>query len=364
MTGTSDRKRRRVAVVGAGVVGASVAYNLARQGVHVLLIDSSRIAGGVTKDSFAWVGLSASARDGDDVAIRRLASAELDRLSSELSHPFALRRHGALSWSAQRGDPEGVSLRGDLIGPSLRVVDQPEIARLEPGLVDPPSTAVLAEDDGSVDPVALTASLVHGAREFGAEVSEATVVRGVITSGGRVTGLDTSTGTIDVDAVVLAAGTGTPSLALTVGARIPVDASPCILVRLATPRPLLNGIVSGPDFELRQASDTLLLAAEDYIDHSTENGPEAIAREALETIRREIVGGEDVALESVAVGLRPMPGDGRPIVGPVGGADGLYVLAAHAAVALGAGLGRLAAEEIALDHRLEELAPFRPSRFD
>ena len=335
------------------MVGTSLAYHLAREDAQVLLIEAGPTAGGgVTRDSFAWIGLSASAPDQEQATLRRLASDELDRLATELPLPISLRRHGALSWPVGQAGAE-----------SARIVDLHEIQRLEPRLLNPPSTAVFAEHDGSVDPVALTMSLLQGTQDLGAELLAETDVHEVLVTNGKVTGLRTSSGTIELDTVVLAAGTGTTRLALTAGVRVPINSSPCILMRFNTPTPLVNRIVSGPDFELRQATDTALLAAEDYIDDSPENGPDVLARLTLASIHREIAGAQDVSLASVSVGHRPIPEDGRPIIGSAAEADGLYVVSAHAAVALSAGIGRLAAEEIIHDRRFEILEPFRPARF-
>lgn len=346
-------KQQRIAVVGAGVVGASVAYHLARAGAQVLLIEAGPSGGcGVTKDSFAWIGLSTTAPDEEQAALRRLASDDLDQLESELPLPIALRRNGALLWSAEQTKPGGAP-----------VVDRHEIQRLEPGLLNPPPSAVFAEHDGSVDPVALTMSFLQGAQELGAELSAGTEVHEILVSDGKVTGLRTSDGRIDIDTVVLTAGTETTRLAHTAGVRVPITPSPCILMRFNTPTRLLNRIVSGPQFELRQATDTVLLAAEDYIDSSQENGPDALAQLTLATIHREIADSQGVTLTNVSVGHRPIPEDGRPIVGGAAEADGLYVVAAHAAIALSAGLGRLAAEEIVHGRRFEILEPFRPARF-
>ncbi|WGW11182.1 FAD-binding oxidoreductase [Saxibacter everestensis] len=362
MSGPAERVRRRIAVVGAGVVGTALAYYLARDGAQVLLIDERHACGGVTKDSFGWVGLSASASDPDQAALRHLASTDLDRIEDELPLPVSLRRNGALSWSAERGNPGSVPTFHQEPTSSVRIVSRPEIQKLEPSLINPPQSAVFAENDGSVDPVALTLSLLRGAQHFGATLSPETRVREVHISNGRVSGLRTVTGTIDVDTVVLAAGTETTGLARTAGVRVPINPSPCILMRFTTPKRLLNRIVSGPEFEFRQATDSMLLAAEDYVDDSPENGPEALARLTLETIHNEIAGSRDVALSTVSVGRRPIPEDGRPVIGSAA-VGGLYVVSAHAAVALACGIGRLAAEEIIQDRELEALKPFRPARF-
>lgn len=344
------------------MIGAAVAYNLARLGAAVTIVDAAAPASAATADSFAWVGLAASAADAPQAALRRRASAELDRLGDQLPGVWGLRRNGALSWSDHRGHPTATLRVDPALAATVSVVDREEIRDREPALRYPPEAAVLAATDGSVDPVALTHALLEAAQNLGATLLTDTTIEAVLRHDAVVSGLRTATGVIAAKTVVLAAGTGTTALARTAGADVPVTASPCILLRLRTTAPLISGIVSGPDFELRQVDDHLLLAAEDYLDDSVENGPEAVAQRALEIIRREIIGAEDVSLERVAVGLRPIPADGRPIVGFTQ-TPGLYVATAHAAIALAAGIGHLAATEIlhGADHKI--LASFRPTRF-
>ena len=65
-------------VVGAGIVGASVAYHAARAGAVVTLVDAGRPGAGVTADSFAWIGAS-GARTGPAAGLRATATDEYRR---------------------------------------------------------------------------------------------------------------------------------------------------------------------------------------------------------------------------------------------------------------------------------------------
>jgi glycine/D-amino acid oxidase-like deaminating enzyme len=74
-------------------------------------------------------------------------------------------------------------------------------------------------------------------------------------------------------------------------------------------------------------------------------------------------GAADVELLGTRVGLRPMPADGEPIVGPVAELPGLYVAVLRSAVTLAAAVGRLVAREL-VDGAVEPLlAGCRPDRF-
>lgn len=115
--------------------------------------------------------------------------------------------------------------------------------------------------------------------------------------------------------------------------------------------------------EARQLTDHTLLAAEDYIDESEENGPEAVGKRTFETLRRSLKGGKQLKLESIKVGMRPMPEDGYLIVGFHDQIKGLYLTVMHSAITLAPLIARLAASEIIDREARSELDPCRLSRF-
>src|SRR4030095_843271 len=91
---------RDLVVVGAGIVGASVAYHAARAGATVTLVEAGRPGAGVTADSFAWVGAS-GVRKGPAAGLRATATAEYHRLGAELPGL-------PVTWSgSRRGTEEG-----------------------------------------------------------------------------------------------------------------------------------------------------------------------------------------------------------------------------------------------------------------
>ncbi|MGW8671696.1 NAD(P)/FAD-dependent oxidoreductase [Streptomyces niveus] len=331
-----------VVVVGAGIVGASVAYHAARAGAVVTLVDAGRPGAGVTADSFAWIG-SSGVRTGPAAALREAATDEYHRLEAELPG-LPVNWSGSLSWGTTDAAPEA--------GPGQEIVDAATAATLEPALRQPPEWAVWAPGDGAVDPVGVIERLVAGAREHGARFcpdSGVTAVRR--DAAGRVVGVETATGSLSGGTVVLAAGAATAALGAPLGVRIPVDPSPATLFRFSAPADLVRTVVNNRDFDLRQVAPDRLVAAAD--------SPER----TLAAVRSTFHGAGDVELLSSRVGVRPMPADGEPIVGPVAGVPGLYVAVLHAAVTLAPAVGRLVAREL-LDGAAEPLlAGCRLDRF-
>ena len=106
-------------VVGAGIVGASVAYHAARAGATVTLVDAGRPGAGVTADSFAWIAAS-GVREGPAAGLRATATAEYHRLGAELPG-LPVSWSGSLSWTREggcagrraRADDRGRGHRGD-----------------------------------------------------------------------------------------------------------------------------------------------------------------------------------------------------------------------------------------------------------
>jgi glycine/D-amino acid oxidase-like deaminating enzyme len=143
----------------------------------------------------------------------------------------------------------------------------------------------------------------------------------------------------------------TAALGAPLGIRVPVDPSPATLFRLRAPVDLVRTVVNTRDFDLRQVAADRLLAAAD--------SPER----TLAAVRSTFRGAANVELLRSRVGVRPMPVDGEPIVGPVAEVPGLYLAVMHSAVTLAPAVGRLVAQEL-VDGTVEPaLAGCRLERF-
>ncbi|MEU8222371.1 FAD-binding oxidoreductase [Kribbella sp. NPDC048915] len=337
---------RGIVVVGAGIVGASVAYHLAGRGRAVTLIDAGLPASGATRASFAWIGRPVSS-DLPSAPLRYLAVDEYHRLEAELPE-LAIRWTGALSWDGFDDNP----------GPATD-----DVRSLEPKLATPPPQAFHHPDDGALDPIAATETLARAAGQRGARILLGTPVTALIHENESVTGVQTTAGTIPAETVVLAAGTGSVALCTSIGVNLPVEPAPAILVKLRATPGLVQAIVATPSLEARQLDDGTILAPTAYSGESDHQALQATAQQVRDRIAKAFEGAEDAEVVSVEVGWRPMPADDEPIIGRPEGTDGLYVTVMHSAITLAAAVGRLAADEIVTGQEAPELAGCRPSRF-
>lgn len=356
-------KQLHIVVVGAGIVGASLAYHLQRGLAQVTLLDKApNLADGATANSFGWITVNPESPQ-TYITLRQQAIADWHRLENELKGQLKLTWSGALTWRDDPNDTECLAVKLTGAGYPVRVIDQPQIQRLEPNLKKVPSQAIWAVDEGAIDPKQTLHGLIIAARQAGVSCQLGNEVVSLIMTGSRLTGVVTAHGAISADRVVLATGVNATTLCQPLAIHLPLTSSPAILVAFRTAHPFVNRIVSSPLLELRAASPTLTLSAEDYLDESIDNNPQAIARRSLEKIKCHWHHAEPLAITNVTVGNRPMPEDGLPIIGRINSIDGLYVSIMHAGVTLAAVVGRLVASELLSDREEALLASYRPNRF-
>ncbi|SDS75744.1 Glycine/D-amino acid oxidase [Paenibacillaceae bacterium GAS479] len=344
--------KQKIVIIGAGIVGAAIAYHLAKRNQDVTIIERhSAAAREVTEKSFGWIHTTHRVA-AEYWHLYDAALEEYHALEQELSE-LKIHWHGALTWGTS-------PLR---VQPHFQKLNREQLEALEPNLKEYPDEAMFVSEEGAVDPVGVTELLLSKAQEYGAKVLFGTNVTQLQQEDSRLVGVHTSKGFLESDVVVLAAGTGIPELCNPLGFHVPVTSSPSILIRMKTTNKLIRTLISNTQFEARQLTDRTLLAAEDYIDESEENGPEAVGKRAFDTLRRSLKNGDQLELESITVGMRPMPEDGYPIVGFQNHIKGLYLAVMHSAITLAPLIARLAASEIIDRESRSELDPCRISRF-
>jgi glycine/D-amino acid oxidase-like deaminating enzyme len=339
-----------VVVVGAGIMGASVTYHVARLGARVTLVDKGLPGAGATGESFAWIGASDRV-PGPGGALHAAAVREYRRLEDELSGVL-VRWTGSLSWG--RHAPPGAPETG------VHLLDAEQVTALEPHLRRPPPRAVHITGDGGVDPLATTDALVAAARAGGAQLLMGTAVTAVRITGSRAVGVETTGGFLDATTVVLCAGVDVPVLCASLGGSVPVAPSPAVLMRFAAPPDLVRTVVAAPGVDLRAGAAGELIACAEYAGEATASGLARTAEHTRARINEMFRGAEDVRLLSVRVGMRPMPVDGTPVIGPVPAVHGVYVAVMHAGVTLAPVAGRLVAEEIVHGVEAPQLRGCRP----
>ncbi|WP_087001909.1 NAD(P)/FAD-dependent oxidoreductase [Rhizobium sullae] len=347
----------RIVVIGAGILGSAITYNLAIRGADVLLLDEGpKPASGVTGRAFGWINVINGTPGDTSYALWREAIAEYQHLKAALPEAVALARAGSLLWRATSQQTEQLADLHHRAGEDVELLKGSVVAEWEPRLRRAPEYAVFSRNDLALDPAQLAGTFVTTAVAAGASVRFDGKVAAIETTNGRVAGIRVSDDTLKADVVVVAAGSGINVLAGGLGIDTSVATSPALLLRYACRVPVINHILRGPRLEVRQASDNTLLVAKSFVADGAENGPHVIGERTLEVMRDELNLPDEVMLTSAEVGDRPIFADGLPRLGFLPQVDGLYVAAGHPGIILAPLIGRLTAEEI-LDGRRTALIP-------
>jgi glycine/D-amino acid oxidase-like deaminating enzyme len=368
-----------VAVVGAGIVGCATAYELARRGVSVHLIDRGEVSGGTTGLGEGNV-LCCDKRPGPEVGLAQLGLALYDELEELLGDEAGIRRKGALvvHTDAASWDPEAERIEAlRAAGVECELLDPQELGAAEPELSGELLGGSAFPRDLQCAPRAIARGLARAAKALGASVEPGRPAEAVSVGGGRVTGV----AGVAADAVVIAAGAWSGSLARSAGLELPVEPRKGQLVRLERrPEFLRHKVIDGSYMsavESEAAGLAISTVVETTLDghvlvgSSRERRGFDVAVEAdvsealLDSAARIAPGIRALKVDSAWAGLRPWLPGGLPAIGRSNAAEGLWVATGHegAGVAHGPITGRLVAQAICGEPTDLEMAPFSPDRF-
>jgi len=352
-----------VLIIGAGLVGAAVADTCAQAGAKVRVIDKAAIGGGASGKSFGWINASFAQTDAY-FALRQAAIAEHRVLTARLDLLQATQWNGCIWWEDEGREfwqhAEELAARAY----PHRVIEAAEIIRLEPALVNPPPHAIFTEHEGAADGKILTLALLTNVMAKGGRVDTGHMVDRFLRRGGRMVGVGTNQGEIFADHIVVATGTGSEELLLRGGMRLPMDNQPGIILQTTPTKPLINHIIMSDDVHFRQAPTGHFIMGEIFsgggMDASLDKNANDFATRMLARLHRRLPAAQDVEIAHIHQGLRPVPQDGLPAIGAIGG---LYVATMHSGITLAPLVGKMAAQEILHGHMEPMLANFRPDRF-
>ncbi len=176
-------------IVGGGVYGCGVAWQLARRGAEVLLLEARQIAGGAS-GGLGKRGVRANGRDHRELPLMRLAYAIWPALEGEIGAYTGYEQTGHLLLIERERDYRTASARAWLQvrkGIPCRLVEGDELHAMEPHLADQVIAALHCPLDGVADHTATTRAFADAARRLGAEIREGVAVSGLERRGDRVT---------------------------------------------------------------------------------------------------------------------------------------------------------------------------------
>ena len=357
----------RVVVIGAGILGAAIGYELSRRGAQVTLLEKQAPASATTGDSFAYLNASTKAASRPYFDLNWQGMIGWHRWQREFDGHLPLQWNGAVYW---RDQPDAAAKLAATLstvrgwGYPGEVIDADRLRQLLPTATSRAiSGGCFYEDEGSVDPVAAVRLLLARAQGMGADVRYPVRVEGFEVSHGRVQGVRTDQGSLKADTVVVAAGLGSQTLAGLLDIPLPLTRSEGVLVHTRPLPPLLDRVAFTPDGSLKQLADGRVIASSGHEGADAEGDRLQQGRRILHHLARHWPALGEATIERVSVGERVLPADSFPVVGFTPQVAQLYLAVSHSGITLAPAIGRHAAQEILDGSRVDALAPFRPDRF-
>ena len=381
-----------VVIVGGGIIGAACAYELARSGASVTLLERDELAAGASGRNIGFFGLPW------DPALDPMATSSLELYLEVTADPpvpvhFDREPIGTLAVAIDEDDAAMVRAEAEAAGRAgLRAerLDAAGLKELEPEVTADVSEAWLFHEGRRVDPGGLTLALAELARHAGASIRHHLPGRRLLSRGESVTGVATDEGIVGCDTVVLAAGPWSTGLLRPLGIHIPVTGARGWLLQLAPPRPLLSHWVEGSartlwrrevepvttrDFAEGVARDDIGAVIQPSPDGTIVAGTSreaALAWSAEDLhVARAVAGCAIRLLPALAdapvlgtwSGIRPMSPDERPFIGWL--RPGLFAATGHGSegVIMGGGTAMLVAAMVQGRESPLDPAPFDPLRF-
>lgn len=356
-----------VIVAGAGIIGASIAYHLAKRGARVTLLEKEHPAAGTTKNSFAWLNASdKSPRSYYELNLAGMAGWR--RLQMEVGSSLPVQWGGGVQWCKPEADlvnrmKQHVKER-QAWGYSVGLVDGRDLTRLLPGVVPGEiGAANFADQEGTVDPVVAANALVAKARELGAQVIYPCEVKDVKLGDRRVQSVITSQGEMTADHIVLATGNAITALAAKAGMNVPLKESKGILAHTKPQPELLKRVIMPPGTDVKQNFDGRVVTGANFGDTGSAQATMELGRKYLDTAAQYLPQLKNAAIDYMTLGYRVMPRDGHPIIGRSPQFPNFYVAAMHSGMTCAPIVGQLASLEILDQAEVDLLAPFRAARF-
>lgn len=362
-----------IIVIGAGVLGTSVAYRLALAGAKVTVIEATRVGGGTSGISFAWTNSCNKApRAYHDLNVAGMKAHAA--LKDEFGATPWWHGGGRVEWKAEADQEDQRAKVGRLQewGYAAEWIDRAQLLELEPD-IDPAAIgdAPIAwyPNDGWLDPVIYSHAMMSAARRLGAQLRTRTKVAGLVVEGGKVKGVRIETGdTVMADVVVNCTGRWSND---TIGETAPnVPLAPTVgFLAFTPPVPAsIQRVVAAPLCDFRPDGAGRLMVHGGPADATV--NPEITDRPGMEqavqlfeNLTRILPGIAPLQPEATRVTQRPIPQDGLSAIGPVPGLTGYYLMVTHSGATLSPALGAMAADEIVYGMERPELANFRPGRF-
>jgi glycine oxidase len=367
------RKVYDAVIVGGGINGSSIAFQLAKRGYKVAILERGKIAG---KASGAAAGiLGAQTELTEDGPLFQLACKSRGMFLSlvpeleELSHVHIGYENKGMYKVAADEDQELEIKR--LIESQRKAGEQAEwlsideLIKREPSVSDKLLGAMYIPNDGQVQAYELSFAFAEASRALGAEIHEYTSVSEFILKDEKVHGVITDQGEFLAESVIVATGAWSRVLLERTGLSLPIIPVKGECFSVSAEKPLVKGtIFSHGCYIVPKQSGRLVVGATVKVNSFDEKVTLEGISSLMEKAKNLVPDIGNAEWERAWTGIRPQSADGQPFLGEHPAYKGLFIAAGHFrnGILLAPATGELMAD--ILEGKTEPSYPFELSRLE
>lgn len=380
-----------VIIVGGGIIGCSLAWQLSKLGQRVLILERKDIASGAAGATDGVVGYHTK-KPGKQMDLAVQSIAMFRTLGRELDED--------IEYGFQAGGMQPVEdkLQWDILsdivaeqrksGVDIRMISREEARHIEPQLSKDIYGALYSPTGGKVNPLKLTMAYARAAKCLGASVQTETEVTGFLVENGAVKGVQTNRGEYRADVVVNACGAWAGKVAKLAGFDFPIQPRKgqlavtepvgrlmkstfqCARYNVVKFRPevitdkTVLRLGASLSIEQTEGGGMIIGGTREFAGYEEQNTFEAIEL-MMQRAARFFPVLKNVSVIRFFSGFRPFTPDGMPLLGPVKGLRGFFMAAGHEGdgIALSPITGKLVAEQIVRGESSYNIDAFSPNRF-
>ena len=345
-----------IAIIGAGIIGASCAYHCAKRGLKVAIFDAEVPAAGTSGACDGYVAVS-SKKPGLMMELALASKRLYPQLVRELPRDVEYIDSGGMLLVEHEADMDKIAAHVAALtamGVPMEFLDRQRMLALEPNLSPSLHGAWRCPIEAIVNPYLMTLGLIDGAVAGGARTFWQTRPRGFDLAGSRIVAMDTDAGRVRAEQFVFAAGVWSEALGRQVGIALPVIPRRGELVVTARGAALARHYLMSAQYLIAKGDPEAAKTSSDprvrlghgfalevnahgqcivgstraFVGHDRSVTAEGIAVILSEAIRR-LPALANVPILRVFAGLRPYVDDKRPIIGRSSAVRNLLVAAGH-----------------------------------
>lgn len=322
-----------VVIIGAGVIGCSTAYHLARMGVtDVVVVEMDQVGAGSSGKSASMLSLQ-FCTDESNARMAKYSYARYMQFEEEIGVPIDFKRIGWVSLATQESAEHlrGSATLSQSLGIETEILTPEEIKRRYPEInTEDIVLGTWGQDDGTIDPHMIMWGYISKAREMGVKLYQGIRATGIRVRQGQVEGVATDDGFVATRTVVNAGGPWAVEIGKWVGVEIPIiNAARSIVVTgpfpdIPSTRPFIEDATA--EWYFRPEGPGILMGMGKT---PTEELVIPFRLEAVDAMMDTAAHRVPVLMKAPFLtgwtGVRPLTADERPILGPVPSVDGLIL---------------------------------------